>query len=178
MSRTMIVALALALAAAPAAAQDSQAVEQRSNSGPRVGLTYVTGPAGRRALADNGLEPLMSQFGWHFEQITRPIGGGPMFVIEEILLIGAVDQGTAVPSLSLLMGIRMPSGWEFGVGPNITPVGSALAIGIGKSLRYGAVTLPLNIAIVRSPGAVRWSFLFGYALESNRRAGAGAGRAL
>lgn len=160
--------LAVALAARPANAQRPQ-LEQISLSGPRLGVTYVTGPVGRAKLAEYDLDPLMSQFGWHFEQAINPRAGGPMFVIEEVLLVGAVDQGTAIPSATLLMGIRMPSGFEFGMGPNVTPVGPALAVGVGKSLRYGGVSLPLNLAFVRSPGALRISFIFGYALQSARR---------
>ncbi len=160
--------VAVALAARPANAQRPE-LEQISLSGPRLGVTYVTGPVGRAKLAEHDLDPLISQFGWHFEQVVRPRSGGPLFVIEEVLLIGAVDQGTAIPSATVLLGIRMPSGFEFGMGPNATPVGTGLAIGIGKSLQYGGVSLPLNLAVVRSPGALRISFIFGYALQSARR---------
>jgi hypothetical protein len=168
---TLVVLAALTAPAAPplAAQDDSLQLEQRNISGPRIGLTYVSGRRADSVLRENGLAPLLSQFGWHFEQIVRPRTGGPMFVIEEVLLVGAVDQGTAIPSASLLMGIRFPSGLEFGMGPNITPTGTALAIGVGKSLRYGAVAIPLNVAWVHSPGANRWSFIFGYAMDSGVR---------
>lgn len=165
----LVVLAAVAAPAALAAQDDSLQLEQRNISGPRLGLTYVFGPTADSVLREHGLAPLLSQFGWHFEQLIRPRTGGPMFVIEEVLLVGGVDQGTAIPSASLLMGIRFPSGLEFGMGPNITPTGTALAVGVGKSLRYGAVSLPMNIAWVHSPGANRVSFIFGYALESARR---------
>ena len=51
------------------------------------------------------------------------------------------------------------------MGPNITPLGPALAIGIGKSLHYGGVTIPINLALVRSDGALRTSILVGYAIR-------------
>lgn len=167
---TLLLAAALAAPTPPAllAQNDSLRLEQRSISGPRLGLTYVTGPTADSVLREHGLDPLLSQFGWHFEQVIRPRTGGPMFVIEELVLVGGVDQGTAIPSGSLLMGIRFPSGLEFGMGPNFTPTGAALAVGVGKSIRYGAVSLPINVAWVHSPGANRFSFIFGYALESAR----------
>lgn len=162
-------ALAAATLAASAAARaqipDTTTLEEVSLSGPRIGFTYVTGPAARARLAEYELDPFMSQFGWHFEQIVLPRRGGPAFVIQEVLLVGAVDQGRAVPSATMLLGIRMPGGFEFGMGPNLSPTGAALAIGVGKSINYGGVAIPLNLAIVRSPGALRTSFLFGYALR-------------
>jgi hypothetical protein len=161
-------AMMAAAALAPGAALGQRPeLERGSNAGPRMGVTYVTGPRAREKLAEYQLDAFMSQFGWHFEQMVFPSAGGPSFVIEEVALIGAVDQGRAIPSLTLLMGVRMPSGLEFGMGPNVTPAGAALALGVGKSLRYGGVTIPVNLALVRSPGAYRFSFLFGYAIRGD-----------
>ena len=164
-------ALALALGTAPLAAQDPEDVtlEQRSMSGPRLGITFVTGAVGRLRLREHDLSSPLSQFGWHFEQITRPQGGGPMFVVQEVLMLGAVEQATVVPAATLLFGIRFPSGFEFGMGPNATPISTALAIGAGYSLRYGGVAVPFNVAVVTSPGALRISLLTGYALRTARR---------
>jgi hypothetical protein len=163
------VALLVALAAPPLAAQAQPdavpVLEAREISGPRLGFTYMTGPTAKQKLADNNLDPFMSLFGWHFEQIVRPQSGGPMFVIQEVVLVAGVDQGTAIPTGSLLFGIRFPGGLEFGMGPNLSPMGTALAVGIGKSFRYGGVTIPINLALVRSQGALRYTFLFGYAIR-------------
>ena len=169
MTRTLLTALTLlTLGAARLAGQASDAqvaLQQRSMSGPRLGITFITGKRGAEVLSDHGLSSPISQFGWHFEQITRPVGGGPMFVVQEVFLAGAVEQATVVPAATLLMGIRFPNGFEFGMGPNATPLGTALAIGAGFSLAYGGVAVPFNIAIVTSPGATRISFLTGYALR-------------
>ncbi|MEK7668659.1 MAG: hypothetical protein AAB409_08430 [Gemmatimonadota bacterium] len=172
MMRTLWTAVAaLALGAGALAAQDAEDVilEQRSMSGPRLGLTFVAGARARDVLRDRDLAPLLSQFGWHFEQITRPQGGGPMFVIQEVLLLGAVEQQTVVPAGTILFGIRFPSGIEFGMGPNATPVGTALAMGVGWRMQYGGVAVPFNLALVYSPGSVRISVLTGYALRTARR---------
>lgn len=166
MKRTFgILGVALVTGAAMLSAQRT-VLEHRSMSGPRLGLTYAFGRTADSVLQANNLEPVLSQFGWHFEQQVVPQGGGPMFVIEEVFLVGAVEQRAAIPSASFLMGIRMPNGFEFGLGPNLSPTGSALVIGIGKSINYGGVSLPLNFAFVRSPGAVRMTVLVGYALET------------
>jgi hypothetical protein len=163
-------AAALALGAGTLAAQGPEDVvlEQRSMSGPRLGITFVTGARGREVLAEHDLSSPLSQFGWHFEQITRPQGGGPSFVVEEVFLLGAVEQATVVPAATLLFGIRFPNGFEFGMGPNATPIGTALAIGAGWRLEYGGVAVPFNVALVTSPGALRISLLTGYALRTRR----------
>jgi hypothetical protein len=172
MTRALAATLvALVLGAAPLLAQngdDSVVLQQRSMSGPRMGVTFVSGTHGRDVMRQHNLSSPMSQFGWHFEQITRPQGGGPMFVVQEVLLLGAVEQGTVVPAGTLLLGIRFPNGFEFGLGPNATPVGTALAIGAGWRLQYGGVAVPFNVAFVTSPGALRISFLTGYALRQRR----------
>ena len=160
--------LALVLGAAPLLAQndtDDVVLQQRSMSGPRMGVTFVTGARGREVMREHNLSSPMSQFGWHFEQITRPQGGGPMFVVQEVLMLGAVEQGTVVPAGTLLLGIRFPNGFEFGMGPNATPIGTALAIGAGWRLQYGGGAVPFSVALVTSPGALRISFLTGYALR-------------
>lgn len=156
--------LALGFLAGPLSAQRPE-LERRSMDGPRFGLTFVAGQRADSMLAERNLDPLMSQFGWHFEQIVVPEGGGPMFVIQEVVMIGAVEQRIAIPSLSLMMGVRFPSGFEFGVGPNVTPVGPALAIGIGRSIDYRGVSIPLNLVLVHSQGAERFGVIIGYAIQ-------------
>jgi hypothetical protein len=172
MKATIAFAL-LAAIASPLAAQDQSdsipTFQQRSLDGPRMGFTYMAyikpGSDADREFTDRGLDHLMSLFGWHVEQIIRPQQGGPMFVIQEVAMVAGVDQGLFIPSGSVLFGIRFPSGLEFGMGPNMTPLGPAMAVGIGKSLRYGGVSLPFNIAIVRSKDALRTTFAFGYAIR-------------
>jgi hypothetical protein len=169
MKRVMLLAGIATFAAPPLAGQavDDSVPAMRSIeiSGPRVGMTYVSGPRAMQRLAENGLTQWMSLFGWHFEQVVRPQIGGPSLVMEEVLLVAGLDQGTAIPSASFLMGVRTPSGWELGMGPNVSPMGTALVVGVGKTFRYGGVTIPLNLAFVTSKGALRTSFVLGYGIR-------------
>jgi len=158
--------LTLALGARDVPAQEPQGrLMRRSMEGPRLGVTFVTGSRADARLRQYGVSPFMSQFGWHFEQDVAPASRGPELVVEEVLLLGAVEQNTLVPSATLMMGIRLPRGFEFGMGPNISPLGSGLALAIGQTLRYGGVSLPINLAVVRSPGALRTTLLLGYAIQ-------------
>ena len=47
-----------------------------------------------------------------------------------------------LPSLSWLVGLRTRDGAEFGVGPNVTPAGTALAIAAGVTVRAGVLEHP------------------------------------
>jgi hypothetical protein len=145
-------------------------------SGPRMGLSYAIpdGKELRKSLSENDMGPFLSQFGWHFEWLVEPENGGPAFVIEGIPFIGGVEYGTVVPSLTLAMGVRLPSGYEFGMGPMAyysgdekDPVGSSLVIAFGKSLDFSGVSIPLNVAVATSPSGTRVSFIFGYAINRN-----------
>lgn len=143
-------------------------------SGPRMGMSYAI-PDGKelhQSLRENDMGQFISQFGWHFEWIVEPEKGGPAFVIETIPFIGGVEYGTVVPSLSLVMGVRLPAGYEFGMGPlayytgvEDKPVGSSLVMAFGKSLDFNGVSIPLNLAVATSPKGTRASFIFGYAIH-------------
>ena len=53
-------------------------------------------------------------------------------------------------------------GAEFGIGPNITPAGVALALASGVTFRAGNPTVPMNVAVVPSKVGTRISILPGF----------------
>jgi hypothetical protein len=171
-----LAALALAAVAGPAIADETGGdfpvqFKQRDMSGPRLGVTTVTGNGELwKDLDKEGIGRMISQFGWHFERQIVPRGGGPQFVIEGIPMIGGVEYGKVIPSATFAMGVRFPSGNEFGMGPNViaTPRGglkSALVIAIGRSFDYGGVSLPVNLVLATNPKGQRASVIIGYAIQ-------------
>ena len=104
----------------------------------------------------------VSQFGWQFEKQFFAKGGGLTAVNEWVLLFGGLDQGVVLPSVSWLVGLRTSTGSEFGVGPNVTPAGVALAVAAGTTFRAGPMNVPVNIAVVPSKAGMRVSFLTGF----------------
>lgn len=156
---------------------DSEVVtfHKRNMSGPRLGVTYVMGQGELwDDLERQGMGRTISQFGWHFEYQIVPKGGGPQFVIEAVPMIGGVEYGKVIPGATLAMGIRFPSGFEFGLGPNATAVNptgaevkvrTSLAIAVGKSFSYGGVSLPLNLVLVTSQRGQRVGIIVGYAIQ-------------
>ena len=132
-------------------------------AGPRVGFTSLS-PGMLETLKENGFEvrPLMTQFGWQFEKQFYGKGRGLAALSEWVVLVGGLEQGLAVPSLNWIVGLRTKEGAEFGVGPNLTPAGAALAVAAGVTFRTGGLNIPMNVAMVPSRDGVRVSLLTGF----------------
>ena len=134
--------------------------------GPRVGFTSLS-PGVIEKLNENNFQvrPLMTQFGWQFEKQFYSKGSGLSALNEWVVLIGGLEQGLVVPSVNWIVGLRTKEGAEFGVGPNLTPAGAALAVAAGVTFRTGALNIPMNVAMVPSKDGVRLSVLTGFTLR-------------
>ena len=180
-NRIFSIAAAITTLAGQAAAQQTSdtlpRLVERNLSGPRFGLTYVgIKPELKKFLGDE-YHPLISQFGWHFEHQIAPEGGGPQFVIQFVPMVAGVEHGFFIPNATLAVGIRLPGGFEAGMGPNIQlpknlepegQVSSALLVAAGKTFHYGGVSVPFNIAYAINPNGNRVSFILGYAIQRTR----------
>jgi hypothetical protein len=145
----------------------------RDLSGPRVGFTFAVGRDATTgsSMFGNGVGPVISQFGWHLESQVVPLGNGPMLVTEVIPLVGGFEYGKVIPSITLAVGLRSRSGYEIGAGPSLTPVnsrgrsGAGVVIAVGRTIDYGGVSLPFNLAVSMNPNGTRVSLLAGYAIQ-------------
>ena len=162
------VALVLTITAvAPAAAQvlppPARVVEL---SGPRFGVTFLDDGVVAR-LQDRNIDvgSTVSQFGWQFEKQFFHRSGSVAMVTEWVALLGGLEQSIAVPSLSWLVGFRTRTGAEFGIGPNITPGGTALVVAAGHTFRSGVMNVPVNVAVVPSKHGMRVTLLTGFSLR-------------
>jgi hypothetical protein len=157
-------------AAVPAAAQTDNVINPPAPvrsvnlSGPRFGFTSLS-----QGVLDNlqqehdiTLRSGITQFGWQFEKQFYSKAGGVAAVNEFVVLLGGLEQGHALPSLSWMVGLRSPTGLEFAVGPNITPVGVALAVAGGVTFRSGSLNVPVTFAVVPSKVGTRVSILTGF----------------
>lgn len=155
---------AASLPATLSAQQPGEMVRQLNRSGPRFGVTWLGGSIVDTLKSRYNIDvaPVITQFGWQYERQFASIEGGPVALNEWILLIGGLDQGAFLPSLTWLVGVRTPGNFEFGVGPNATPAGVALAISMGITFKAGALGIPVNMAIVPSKYGVRSSILTGF----------------
>jgi len=136
-------------------------------AGPRFGATVLSNGIIDQLRVEKGIElrPMITQVGWQFEKQFYTPRQGPAVLSEWVVLLGGLEQGVALPSISWLAGIRTSTGGEFGIGPNITPAGVALAIAAGTTVRWGVVNVPVNLAVVPSKAGVRVSVLSGFSLR-------------
>jgi len=135
-------------------------------AGPRVGVTMVQ--AGSLASILRKDVPLfsddireewtgstgkygavMSQYGWQWESRFAD-GGDVTGIVEWIALVGGMEKGMFLPSVSSMVGVRTSKGIEFAVGPNLSLGGIAMVIGAGYNFKFGKLNLPVNIAYVPS----------------------------
>ncbi len=133
-------------------------------SGPRLGFTVLTdGPLSRGRQELSGLNPFLTQFGWQFETRLFRLPNGVSGLAEFVPLVGGLEQGQFIPSVSGILGIRGPKGFEFGLGPNLTPIGANIVLALGTSIRTDSgLNFPVNLAVVPGNGGARISLLVGF----------------
>ncbi|OFY85181.1 MAG: hypothetical protein A3F72_05215 [Bacteroidetes bacterium RIFCSPLOWO2_12_FULL_35_15] len=93
-------------------------------NGPRMGASFTTGDAGDRLQApksEGGFEMYPVTFQVGYQQEVRYLAAGDFqALIEFVGLIGGLESGRFIPSISFLNGFRWgKSGWEFAFGPTI-----------------------------------------------------------
>ncbi|XOV67390.1 MAG: hypothetical protein ACFHU9_17375 [Fluviicola sp.] len=103
----------------------SKSVGKMNNSGPRVGVGYMTGDYNEfatRPQNQGGLEiqPVVSMIGYQFE--AQYVGTENFSGLFEFLVnINGLEQGQFIPSVTLLNGFRFgKAGWEFAFGPGFS----------------------------------------------------------
>jgi hypothetical protein len=135
-------------------------------SGPRFGVTMLSDGVLEK-LAERNVEvgSTISQFGWQFEKQFYSRAGGVTALNEWVALVGGLDQGVVIPSISWLVGLRTREGAEFGLGPNLTPAGAALVMSAGVTFRAGVLNVPMNFAVVPSKAGTRVTVLTGFTLR-------------
>jgi hypothetical protein len=137
-----------------------------SMAGPRFGLTMLSsGNVDALKKHDINVRPLLTQFGWQFEKRVYTNREGLTALTEWVPLISGLEQGVVLPSLNWLVGVRSPAGLEFGIGPNITPLGVGLVVAGGVTVRSGALNIPMTFAVATSRSGARVTILTGFNLR-------------
>jgi hypothetical protein len=136
-------------------------------SGPRFGMTFLTDATRDSIFArtDTKVSSVITQFGWQFESQFLGKPDGLAAVNEWIVLIGGLDQGIFLPSVSWIVGVRGQGGAEIGVGPNLSPTGVGLVAAAGVTYRSSTMNIPLNFAVVPSQAGPRVSIITGFTLN-------------
>lgn len=168
MKRALSSAILLAIITGSATAQqpDGLPVTPRQRlDGPRIGMMVVSGRNAEGRLQTLGVSRTLTVFGWHTEQIIQPVPGGPLLVVQEIVTLAGAEQEALLPAVGASLGVRLRSGFEIGVGPNLSAFGVGMAVNVGQSIRYGSATIPLTLSVVSGQEGTRFSLLVGYAIR-------------
>jgi hypothetical protein len=135
-------------------------------SGPRFGFTYLPKSAVDSLKAHKiDVGTTITQFGWQLEREIHVSPEGPRILNEWVFLAGGLESGVFLPSLTWLVGARDRTGNEIGVGPNASVAGVGLAAAAGVTVHDGGVNFPMNIAVAKSKGGMRVSFLTGFTIH-------------
>ena len=136
----------------------------QSLAGPRLGLVYISASPGSTFLngdmrlddifdkgssdyAEVAKGTLTSLYGWQWESRFAD-GGNVTGIVEWIALVGGMEKGKFLPSVSSMVGARTASGLEFAIGPNLSLSGFAMVFGMGYNFKSGNLNIPVNIAFV------------------------------
>jgi hypothetical protein len=131
--------------------------------GPRIGITYLSnGVLSKAGERDVHIGSVISQFGWQFESRLFRLPNGVSGLVEFVPLVGGLDQGYFLPSVSGLLGVRGRKGLEFGVGPNVTLMGAGLVVAMGTSIQSNGINFPINLALAPSKDGARVSLVVGF----------------
>ena len=102
---------------------------------------------------------VMSQYGWQWE--TRFSDGGNVTgIVEWIALVGGMEKGMFLPSVSSMVGLRNSKGIEFTVGPELSLGGLAMLIGAGYNFKFGDLNVPVSITYVPSQNRTYYPSLY------------------
>jgi hypothetical protein len=172
--RTLSLVILLAALLPPVAAaqggapHEAPVVKPLKLSGPRAGITYLSPGVQEKVeeVTGHSVMPVITQFGWQWETRLFAVDTGVAALSEWVLLVGGMDQGLFLPSLTWLVGLRSAGGAEFGVGPNGTPAGLGLAAAAGITLSSGGIYFPINVAVVPSRKGPRMSMLMGFNMRN------------
>jgi len=118
------------------------------------GVEYEPDQIGDQDYIDPGSTgyAMTSLYGWQWEMRFAD-GGDITGIVEWVALVGGMEKGLFLPSVSSLVGARTASGFEFAMGPNLSLSGFGMVFGAGYNFKAGDLNLPVNIAFV--PGVKR-----------------------
>jgi len=130
-------------------------------AGPRVGMTFIT--QGEIAdflhkgydyidnddnkLGETG-SAFTTQYGWQWESRFADGGGDVVGIVEWVALVGGMEQGKFLPSISSIIGARTANGLEFGVGPNLSLSGIGMLFAVGHNFKSGSLNIPVNLVFM------------------------------
>jgi hypothetical protein len=115
----------------------------------------------------HSIAPITTLFGWQIEHQFSAGPDMPTPMTELVALVGGIEQGVFLPSVSWMVGVRRANGWEAGIGPTLTGAGLQVAIAAGVTHTFGSLNVPMNVAIAPGRRGAAISFPTGFTMRHN-----------
>ena len=122
-----------------------------------------------------------SAFAYHVvsDLIRRPaLAGSTVGLVDIVPMILGMDESMLIPTLNILVGLRMPNQLEFGIGPHFSPRAAELTeyfddkvhvegLGLSASLGWayrtdGGVTMSFNLSAMWAGDLEAYGITFGW----------------
>ena len=175
MSHRKLAAVAIALVLAVSAfAEEPEGPEAFSLIvGPRLGFSGFWPPDGFNSsvskLYSGEYLPVVSLFGITVEERILLGQTKSHFAFQEILLVGGLEQGIALPEGGLLIGYRDYSGFELGAGPILHLGGIGVVAAIGFTFNFKGMYVPMDLSLIipsaKKPASIAFTSGFNFQIS-------------
>lgn len=176
--KTLVVVLVAFVLAASVFADDAEEGPAAFSFvfGPRIGGAYVVDTpenfsSGINKLYPGDYFPAVTLFGITLEQRILLGQTRSHFAFQEVLLIGGLEQGIALPEGAFLIGYRDYSGFEFGIGPILHVGGISVVAALGWTFSFRGAYVPIDVSLIipnkERPASV--SITTGFNFQVSRR---------
>ena len=122
--------------------------------GPRVGVSGTIAPpevfsSTVSTLYPSGTYfPVVTLFGITVEQRILLGNTRSHFAFQEVILVGGLEQGIALPEGALLIGYRDYSGFEIGIGPILHLAGIGVVAAAGFTFSFNGMFVPVDVSVI------------------------------
>ncbi len=125
----------------------------KSVFGPRIGVSYYfTSSEDFTSMVNETYEgeynPIYTLFGAILEQRILLGETQRHFAIQEMVLVGGLEQSITIPIAALMIGFRGGSGIELGVGPIASLTGIGVICAVGWTFSYKGAFVPVDLHVV------------------------------
>lgn len=133
----------------------------RTLTGPRYGLTYVTGEAFSELKNFYHVSAeTLSQVGWLHEFVLRDSQGSYLHLAQAELMISGLEGHVALPSLSALYLLRTADNTDFGMGIHVGAFGTGIVFDLGKAFDMGGNRIPIQFLLKQYSNGTELSLNF------------------
>jgi hypothetical protein len=175
----IVVVVALVLLSSSAFAEEPEEGPQAFSLifGPRLGFSGFWPPDGFKSsvnsLYPGDFVPVVSLFGITVEQRILLGQTRSHFAFQEIVLVGGLEQGIALPEGAFLIGYRDNSGFEVGAGPILHLGGVGVVVAIGYTISFRGMYVPVDLSLIipntGRPASIGFTTGFNFQISRSER---------